>query len=245
MGKAFETTAGFQSWRGKRLPKQGFIKHAFFFDDLSGDFVDAISRKDLTPVGSPSYADVDAVENTSIDFPTTSDYAERTDGEISWAQGNSFGASIWFKTTYALTNEPPLIVWDIDANNYIAAWLDSSGQARYAEVQGGSIRAAFQGGPTPNDGNWHNVVITYNGNDGFYGLFFDGDQVGSSSALTTPSQHIDTSLADFRVGQWSSYGFGNQAKFDELYIWTNISLNENDAAKIYANGIGTFLPRGI
>tara|TARA_R100001460_G_scaffold43510_1_gene79843 strand:- start:721 stop:1476 length:756 start_codon:yes stop_codon:yes gene_type:complete len=99
----------------------------------------------------------------------------------------------------------------------------------------GSFNIVQSSGLTPNDGNWHHLLATYDGttNTGGLKLFVDGASPFTATALSTGIR--STSSAEATIGATSgNTGFRFEGTVDELAVWdTDQSAN---ASAIYNSG---------
>ena len=158
----------------------------------------------------------------------------------------SYSISCWFKTTSTATQM--LVAKQLNASPYNGynLYLDSnrikfsfgtlSGSA-YIQGQSSSILS------TITDGNWHHLVITYDGTQDITGfnLYYDN----SPTAITALNNNTPSNLqgnADFMIGSRGiasgSYGLSFNGNIDEVAFWTT-ELSQTTVSSIYNNGVPT------
>ena len=134
------------------------------------------------------------------------------------AQLSKFSVAAWFKTSTDYTSDAFIVnrAGSSDNMNY-GVWMTTAEKIRGGfETTSGS--AFFATSPLPyNDGNWHYVVVTFDGSA--IGLYIDGLPVATKSASASPDSGGEEPI---RMGADSqtltNYFIGN---VDEVRIWNN------------------------
>jgi hypothetical protein len=90
-------------------------------------------------------------------------------------------ASLWFKVTdvSSFLSGGSLLLISTDANNYIAIYVDGSGNLIFAYYAGGTAKSVSSVHPNP-DTEWHNYKITWTKAGDALKAYFDGVQFGAT-----------------------------------------------------------------
>ena len=107
---------------------------------------------------------------------------------------------------------------------------------------------------TNTDTDWHNIVVTYNGNSNLSGvkMYFDGSSIDISLTATDtldPGDDITTSTDLCFAGFINNTGnnsrlYSFDGNMDEIAIW-NKALSADEVAASYNSGAGVDLTNGI
>ena len=157
-----------------------------------------------------------------------------------------YSISCWFKTTDTglqllvskQLNSSPYNGYNLylDANRIKFSFGTVSGSANI-NGQSSSLISSIT------DGNWHHVVLTYDGTQDITGfnLYYDN----SPTAITAISNNTPSNLqsnADFMIGARGiaagSYGLSFDGNIDEVAFWTT-ELSSTTVSSIYNNGVPT------
>lgn len=191
------------------------------------------------------------INTYSMDFDGVDDYVSAGDILNNNSVGSeAFSMSCWFKTSasggsYYLIGKAKNSS-QVDGYHF---FINSSGQirfflGRYTGTASTSPWIYVRTTTTWNDGNWHNVVLTYNGNQNTSGLSIYVD--GNSQSLTsiynnTPS--INSTDSEFIIGARGKSGdIGGlfSGEIDEASYF-NSELTSEDVTAIYNGGTPTDL----
>ncbi len=160
----------------------------------------------------------------------------------------NFTVSAWFKTTMNNNSQVAIIVnkggFGADGSNVVdmnyGIWLTGSNQGVIGKVQAGfedaNGRDYFVTSPnTYNDGQWHYVVLTYDGST--LRLYVDGSLVSSLSTNgAVPDYNWDTPLTIGKNSLDNSrYFIGD---IDEVRVY-NRALNAQEVSDAFSKGIFT------
>lgn len=152
---------------------------------------------------------------------------------------DAYSLSCWFKTTSTATQL--MIAKQINASPYNGYNLYMSANRFKFALGTTTSTAAIQGQTGLNgsitDGNWHNVVLTYDGSQDISGfnLYYDGiDTTIFSIANNTPSNISNT--ADFNISGRGSGGLVFNGNIDEASYF-NSELSASDVTSIYNSGV--------
>lgn len=197
-----------------------------------------------TPTPPPPPPVLAQVNNVySMEFDGVNDYV--TMGNVlntSSTGASAFSMSCWFKTS---TSGGNYILLGKNKNSgqldgYVL-WISPTGQirfflGRYTGVTSSSPWIYVLTTTTWNDGNWHNVVLTYNGNQNTSGLtlYVDGDtEPLTTFANKTPSIiSTDTEFMIGARGKSGDVGLFFEGKIDEAAFF-NVELTAQEAQNIY------------
>ena len=179
----------------------------------------------------------------SMGFDGSSDYV--TMGNVlntSSTGASAFSMSCWFKTsasggTYCLISKAKNS-GQLDGYQFL---VNSNGEIRFflGRYTGNSASSPWvyvKTTTTWNDGNWHNAVLTYNGNQNTSGLtlYVDGNPEPLATVFNnTPS--INSTDSEFMIGARGKSGdVGGffEGKIDEVSFF-NVELTAQEAQSIY------------
>jgi prepilin-type processing-associated H-X9-DG protein len=149
--------------------------------------------------------------------------------------GNPVSVAFRIKTTQATANVQLAARWSNTSRNGWGVILNNLGANKITIVayDAGTQRVSATGTTTVNDGNWHSIVATFNGNNGAANvLYVDGvqDATANSSAVWSASNHL-VAGGDSYDAFWPTFA-GDMADFG---YWVNTTLSADDAAA-YARG---------
>ena len=162
---------------------------------------------------------------------------------------DAYSISVWFKFTDNTSATLALV-----AKQKATAWFNGYSIAVRGDLKRLSFwLGTFQGGdairgyatiPTINDGNWHHVVLTYDGSQDISGftLYYDD----SSQSITTETNNIPVNVAnaeDFMIGARGNAGgpaLVFDGNIDEVSYFTS-ELSAADVTDIYNGGVPTDL----
>ncbi len=157
------------------------------------------------------------------------------------AGDTTVSASVWFKTTESTASTlQPIIVLQTEEDGgaspnegFYVGYQDASNPKLNILIQG----VAWSSGSCPdsNDGNWHNFVITKNGN--IYSIYQDG--VTTACATLTNSGGIFTSdktLIGYRGALTpTATDISFKGTIDEVAIWDRV-INSTEITEVYGGG---------
>ena len=150
---------------------------------------------------------------------------------------NSFTISAWFNTTS--TSTQMIVTKNLASGTFNGyALYMSSGKLRFLIGANPNWLVAEGGSTVYSDGQWHNIVLVYDGSQNTSGLSFyiDGGLVTTNSLVNnTPTNVI--SSANFTIGSRNTTHLFFTGKIDEVGIWTSTSLSASDVTSIYNSGV--------
>lgn len=201
-------------------------------DESSGTVFDSISIYDGTVTGA-TYG-VPGRINTAISFDGSGDYI--TLGNIPVPA--AFSVSAWFKCSDVSSLRSIVGKSDLSGIGPGANWSlrlqNSTGYINSYVKTGASTYDEFTGNINYADGNWHNVVLTFDGN--YHKCYVDGVNVYTSTALGGATQ---TSSTIVYIGK-SAHPFVFQymnGVIDEVGFWIDI-ITEEQVLKLWNGGSG-------
>ena len=193
-----------------------------------------------TPPGPPALAQVNNVY--SMEFDGSNDYVTMGNVLNTSSTGTSaFSMSCWFKTSASASGQMISKSTNLPDFNGYNFWVSSGGQigfflGRYTGNAALSPWIYVLTTTTWNDGNWHNAVLTYNGNQNTSGLTLYVD--GNPEPLTTVRNNtpsISSTDSEFMIGargKSGNVGGFFEGKIDEVSFF-NVELTAQDAQSIY------------
>tara|TARA_B100001059_G_C17749435_1_gene536290 strand:+ start:499 stop:1230 length:732 start_codon:yes stop_codon:yes gene_type:complete len=189
-----------------------------------------------TKLGIIASSGVASFTNTySLDFDGVDDYV---DTGITTTGTNNVSISCWIKTTetFAYTQSRCAFggINNVSGANYTLGRLGSA----FSSANDMKVRAFNTLGTTKlNDGNWHNIIYTYDYTTKEVNAYVDGN--------TTPEITVTIAAfsSNYRIaigwnGSTSSYHF--EGNVDECAVWYSI-LSTSDITAIYNSGVPTDL----
>ncbi len=140
---------------------------------------------------------------------------------------------MWFKTSSAA--HQTLFTYGSYANNQeFGLWIDPNGATLTSWGWGGGDDPTFTTTSAVNDGNWHQVVLTYNGTA--ISLYLDGVIRGTSTQ--TRNTVIDSAglqIGDVNDATDINSGFPFSGSLDEFSVY-NVALTATDVANHFQLG---------
>ena len=91
-----------------------------------------------------------------------------------------------------------------------------------------------------NDGNWHNIVGTWN-QFGNISAYVDGQLVAQNPSSGSPINTTFVNPLNFNANGQADYAVGQQCEIDECGIWTR-ELSPSEVTKLYNGGAGYAYP---
>jgi len=242
--KTGETTLGLSTQGGiAKMPfavnfseDANLIAHWPFDETVGTTAFDAIGNVDGALVGGASFTVTGGVAGGAIEI--TEGYVDMGDN---FASTSAFSIQAWIKTDPGDTSGmvPVAKHWAgicqgyfLSINDIQDGWTQTN-QAGFYSANGCNYHTAV-GGPTVNDGNWHQLVGVYD--NGTTSLYVDGNLVGSGSS------GYANNGAHFMVGGLFNYDGKLISAFhgfiDEVKVYQT-ALSENDVKMLYDTYIST------
>jgi hypothetical protein len=216
----------------------GLAAHLKFdndFTDSSGHGNDAI------PHGSPQFVaghlGSGSIQLTTLSAGSNYSYISLPDSRLlEFSETNSLSVSFWVNYTNTPDDLPMIgnAVGSILQEGW--AFADHNGQLAWTlvDTNGSSVLANPAGGPAINDGNWHNVVASFDRETGIADTYIDGSLVTSRSWAGLGD--LDTrQLICLGQDPTGKYAVDGVFQMDDLGIWQR-SLTIYDAQAIYQLG---------
>lgn len=228
-----------RSWSSQQiaLRRTGFTCQPTSYWKMDGNSSDSVGGNHGTDT-NVAYSVSDGKINQGAGF----------DGETSGIRLNpllcgpvNLSATAWVKSTSS-TTPSQWIVGQRNSGAMNGQWrlqLDNSGRVSfYAEGGGHGTPDYIHGNTSVNDGNWHNVGVSQNGNT--YSFYVDGvaDGVVTLGTSVTYDCNLLGSIG-FNRFQDDHEQFGGS--IDEVGVW-NVGLSANDFSQIYNSGAGKQYP---
>jgi len=148
-----------------------------------------------------------------------------------------FTVCYWFKTSGTVNQGLVNKAAGITANGQWANFIGSTGGVTF-RVLGAS--GAYIGRTTPlgyNDGNWHFVVLTYDGSGTSAGckIYIDNVQVDNASTQSGTWTTMNSAAASFEIGKAATlYLTGD---IDNTAVWNKV-LSSTDRSRLWNSGNG-------
>lgn len=152
---------------------------------------------------------------------------------------NPFSISCWVKTTNASSGFDGFVTKNQDGTNngWYVCRRGTFGTTQFVIRANGSANIV-NGAVVINDGNWHNILVTYSGNSNRSGMkiYVDGvlDTAGTSNAMTTPSTNSDNVvIGNFATGTDKFTGLIDEVQIFN-YVVSSAEINAINAGR-FAN----------
>ncbi|MBR9683319.1 hypothetical protein GOV03_02150, partial [Candidatus Woesearchaeota archaeon] len=158
----------------------------------------------------------------ALQFDGSNDYVEVSD-DSSLQVFNEFSFASWFKLRDSISSMQMLAQKD-NLNFYLSLSTDTTIYLRHAQLSDGDTAATVS---DVNDGQYHFMVVTYNGTD--TDIYLDGVNKGGNPATGT----MDLTGGNLYIGGGPINYFFN-GSIDEAKIW-NRSLTATEIANLYDN----------
>ena len=165
-----------------------------------------------------------------------------------YTASSTFSFSAWFKTDLLDSSNNPIVSrMSYDFSRGYALMVNAGIVSFYLNANWNTETLYAQSDiDTYNDGEWHHVVVTYDGNasSSSITMYIDGELASTTvteSSFTT-SSNIEASdiAADFMIGVIGTWDGAQHSNFngyiDDVARW-DIVLTEEDASLIYTYGI--------
>ena len=246
VGNAFTATSPNTAWvdyaGAVRYETTGIVSQLRLGDSsLNGN----VTATDSVGSLNPTYTN-GPVLGSDGDLPNDSDTAVTLDGTNDYLQdktptglptgGASRSVELWFKTT--ATTQQALFAYGSFANGEeFGLWINSGGKAFTAWGWGGPSDGTFNTAASVEDGNWHQVVETYNGTS--ITVYLDGVSLGSSSLTrNTVVDSYGLQIGDIVDPGDPNSGFDFKGSLDEFSVYS-AALSQTDVTNHYLLGENT------
>jgi len=208
-------------------------------DETSGSAADSTANGNTLSVYNASENNSGKI-GTCYGFNGTTSYITPTPDSSLFAYTNNISASYWFKTKVNLVDMITMCNWD---------WATGSGWIFYIGSDNAIAFEAHDPAQTPtnaqaqvygissSDGNWHNVVGTFDGN--YAKLYVDGTLQSTSTLWGHNIAY--TSSNRFRIGADNGNATNFNGYLDEIGVW-NRALTQADVTWLYNTGTGRTYP---
>ncbi len=215
----------------------GLVLHLTF----DGNYLDSSGRtNDAMPSGTPAFVSGRLGQAVELSSSTTTGYnyltVSDTNGDLSFDATDSFSVSLWLRFTNGFNDLP--IIGDAVNSTYQPGWVTTEDANQFewtlVGVDVGGTIADPAGGPSLNDGAWHQIVAVFDRTSGLGSSFVDGVKVDSRSIAS-----VGTLITGYplNMGQdaTGAYGVAGTFDVDDLGIWRR-ALSDYEAVSIYAAG---------
>jgi len=216
------------------------LKAGWSFEESSGNALDLVNGYDLTNNGSVNQQETGIIDYCCFfdnpDGPDAGDEYFGGDIDTDFEFTGTFSIAVWVKTTVSTAYD------GIVANYYTDNGWDLGNYnnvATFAIRNGGSGSTIVDGTTTINDGNWHLVCVSYDGaGDDSLKVWTDS---GTFEDSGTRSGISYTSQCRLNVGRRHTTNWF-RGYIDELFIFEDYELTDDDVAFLYNSGAGKYYP---
>ena len=186
----------------------------------------------------PNNENKDKQSNYSMDFDGAS-YIDLGNSSLGLTANT---ISIWFKTTSTTSGQQ--LLSKMGSTYQFQLRLETNGTISLYSFQDQSTFATLQSSSGYNDGNWHNVITTFNTTDG-HKMYVDGNTTPvdtdtvNKSALQSSSERMLIGVRDSSTGVIDTARYFN-GQIDGISIY-NYALSTSQVTTLYgssSNGIG-------
>jgi hypothetical protein len=158
-------------------------------------------------------------DDTAARFDGVNEYVQATGTTGIPVGSTSRSVEMWFKTT-STTKQVLFSYGSLAANQEFGLWLDSGGASMTAWGSGGGDKT-FTLASAVNDGNWHQVVKTYDGAN--IQLYVDGAPLGAQAATRSttmdPSGFVIGAILNSASGDYGNFFKGT---LDEVSLYSSV-----------------------
>lgn len=204
------------------------LKHYYKFD---GNANDSVGNLDGNVLGATQTT---GKIGNAYDFDGVNDYIiSNSNIGITGSQNRS--VSIWIKTTD--TNSAIALSWGNRNSNGNDYRFDFNNNSRFLiSLRSGNRKWDWSNNNiTPNDGNWHHIVLVLDGTtNSDHTLYYDGSELTDTEDVPQAVNTADSPLDIARQAQELDYFNG---KIDEIGIWDR-ALNSSEVSDLYNSGAG-------
>jgi hypothetical protein len=178
----------------------------------------------------PNNENKDKVSNYSFEFDGVNDYVSIPTITLA----TDFSVSMWLKATTSGNARDQVFGGPSGFFLFGTVVYDGGLLANKMCYYNGASNVALT--PTLRDGNWHNIVITYNSSATNLIAYTDGVETYNATYDAGTNNVINRISEDTYGNHWK----GN---LDELAVWTS-ELSQSDVTSIYGGGVPSSLPSG-
>ena len=226
--KLNNTTTGIEDSKGSNNgTNNGATEYAGFVNKLVGDS-SGMTQANLVQSNLQTVA---PYSKYAMDFDGSNDYIGVTTSSITGNSARSM--SFWYKTTsssamipFSIGNPSSFGV----ANSQFAYCINngSTTQAAVFAIATNDV-TPITGVPATNDGNWHNVVVSWSGS--VLSLHIDG----ASYSTPQPAGNYNTT-AGFKMGGWGNNDRKFNGQLSSCSVW-NTALTSAQITELYNQGL--------
>jgi len=216
------------------LPQASKMVSFWQFEETSGAIVDKLGNNNLTS-NNISYNEAGRLDNC-LSYNGSNGYCYKDAGVIGVGSKDKFSVSSWVYWTDNSQERWVINVGDADEDPCILVRALPNGQLNFYVSQTSSIyRYTNTAAGAINLNTWYHIVCTYNA--GTIKIYINGiesqQQEYTGGSLVGAIGNITTKL---RIGNRSAYNFYWQGKIDEVMMWNDVELTDNEVSFLYSNG---------
>lgn len=185
---------------------------------------DYLSSSTSAATGTPPFEYTAIANNYSMTFDGTN----YIDTGITTLTGTDFSISYWFKTTATLTNYASYVPFSaVSSQQLTGAYLYYHPTTKLTFRSRNSSGTLVKGTVDLSDGNWHNIVVTYDVSTYALKMYVDGS-IDYDETIYSYANFNQPLL----IGGKTSSSFLIDCSIDEASYFTSI-LSEDTIEKIY------------
>lgn len=212
------------------FPSSGLTNYWRFEDNCN----DAIGSRNGTPT-LISYSI--GINNKDIYFNSNSAAVSLGNDVFSSANVVSGSISTWIKTSTTPSTSRTYVKF-FSMEGWLNIGLGNTTGYPYAVTDGSGANFLIYS-QNVTDGNWHNIVVTWNAS--YTKMYLDGAYVNGKISSNSPLPSSTGGRAT-RIGNFFNDGQDDDywGYLDEMGFWGNKELSLSEVQAIWNNGIGTF-----
>ncbi len=205
---------------------------------FDGTFQDSSGQaNDASAVGSPGFIAGRLGQGVHLSSSSSLGYnyliVSDVNSDFSFDVTNSFSVALWLRYTVGFNDLP--VIGNAVNSTYQKGWVitEDTGKVDWTLTgidTGQTI--ADPVGPLINDGNWHQIAVSFDRNSGLASTFVDGAKVDTRSIAAVGSLITGYTLT---LGQDPSGAYGVSGGFDldDVGVWRR-ALTDYEASSIFA-----------
>ena len=210
-------------------------------DEISGAVIDSVGNYNGTARGSPTTNVVGKI-GTAYTFSDVGNSYVNITNSVDFKQANTFSYGGWFKTTGITASSifcsMALRSVSQSAGTYLLINNNDVNDGQLAfqtgTQNGGTAEGVLKSGGDYNDGNWHYVIVTFNGTN--KRIYVDGLNVANATSSSVAYDTVNhVGIGDWVVNDAHHYQFDGE--LDEISYWKR-TLSSAEVIKLYNGGVG-------
>ena len=221
------------------------LKAYWKLDETSGTTADdSVASHDGTYVNTPTLGATGKI-GTAVTFVDANDEKVTIVNHADFRQTSAFSYGGWLKTsdtsTFAMFVSSVNRTVSQAAGTALVANVWTAGKASFqiGSVDGGSTEVHIESATTINDGEWHHIIVTYDGTSGR--IYVDGDLDTGPTTMAAPAYNASNyvGMSTWVINALDNYNI--DGTFDEVGYWAR-ELTSAEVTSLYNSGDGFAYP---